>query len=206
MKFLKTFSAAAVATALAVSMAVSASATTYKDAVQAAKDAGVQDINVKQLSNFLEPNADKFTSAQYDDMISVLNKVSDEYVAPKAEELFGKTPAELTEDEKIEIGKSWSEADRQAITSALVDLGSKYGVTVDVDALADGEYAVAASIKSTDSDGNSKGGTQTVVTKAVAATGAETETGVSTGAVAGAGLALVLAATGVVVVSKKNRA
>ena len=88
MKMLKTISAIAAATVAASALAVSASATTYKDAVQAAKDAGVQATNVQELSNFLEPNADYFSSDDYDYMISVLNNVRDTYVAPKAQELL----------------------------------------------------------------------------------------------------------------------
>lgn len=207
MKVLKTISTAAVTAAVASIMAVSASATTYQDAVQAAKDAGVQANNVQELQNFLEPNADYFTSDDYDYMISVLNDVRDTYVTPKAESMFGKTPAELTEDEKWELGKTWTQEERNAITGALVDLGNKYGVEIDIDKISKGEYTVEASIKTTDSNGNSSaGGTQTVVTNPVAGTGAEVEDGVNTGAVAFAGLALVLAATGVVVVAKKNKA
>jgi hypothetical protein len=200
-------------------MAVSASATTYKDAVQAAKDAGVQDINVQELENFLEANADYFTSDEYDYMISVINDVRDTYVAPKAMEMFGKTPGELTEDEKWELGQTWSKDDRATIKSTLVELGDKYDVEVDIDKLTKGDYEVEASIKrdssrldsnnsSTDSgtSSNTGTGTQTVVTNPVANTGANVSAaGVDSGAVAGAGLALILAATGVVVVCKKNK-
>jgi hypothetical protein len=206
MKFLKTISAAAVATAIAASMALSVSATTYKDAVQAAKDAGVQDINVQELQNFLEANSDRFTSDDYDYMISIVNEVRDTYVAPLAMELFGKTPAELTEEEKTQLGQNWSQADRNAIIGALVDLGDKYDVEVDVDAISKGEYTVAATVVDDDTSSTTGKGTQVVVTPAVAATGDVADvSGVNTGAVAGAGLALVLAATGVVVVAKKNK-
>lgn len=217
MKMLKTISAIAAATVAASALAVSASATTYKDAVQAAKDAGVQATNVQELSNFLEPNADYFSSDDYDYMISVLNNVRDTYVAPKAQELFGKTPAELTEDEKVEVGKSWSAEDRAAIKSTLVDLGAKYDVEVDVEKLGQENYTVEAKIKpkdSSSSDSNSSssgsnssngGGTQTVITDPVAPTGGEVEGSVSAGVVAGAGLAVVLAATGIIVVARKNK-
>ena len=217
MKMLKTISAIAAATVAASALAVSASATTYKDAVQAAKDAGVQATNVQELSNFLEPNADYFSSDDYDYMISVLNNVRDTYVAPKAQELFGKTPAELTEDEKVEVGKSWSAEDRAAIKSTLVDLGAKYDVEVDVEKLGQENFTVEAKIKpkdSSSSDSNSSsngssssngGGTQTVITDPVAPTGGEVEGGVSAGVVASAGLAVVLAATGIIVVARKNK-
>lgn len=217
MKMLKTISAIAAATVAASALAVSASATTYKDAVQAAKDAGVQATNVQELSNFLEPNADYFSSDDYDYMISVLNNVRDTYVAPKAQELFGKTPAELTEDEKVEVGKSWSAEDRAAIKSTLVDLGAKYDVEVNIDKLGQEDFTVEAKIKPKDSsstDSNSSGsgssssnggGTQTVITDPVAPTGGEVEGGVNAGVVAGAGLAVVLAATGIIVVARKNK-
>lgn len=217
MKMLKTISAIAAATVAASALAVSASATTYKDAVQAAKDAGVQATNVQELSNFLEPNADYFSSDDYDYMISVLNNVRDTYVAPKAQELFGKTPAELTEDEKVEVGKSWSAEDRAAIKSTLVDLGAKYDVEVNINKLGQEDFTVEAKIKPKDSsstDSNSSGsgssssnggGTQTVITDPVAPTGGEVEGGVNAGVVAGAGLAVVLAATGIIVVARKNK-
>lgn len=206
MKLFKTITTAAVSVAAASVMMMSASATTYKDAVQAAKDAGVQATNVQELQNFLEPNADKFTSDDYDYMISVLNNVRDTYVTPLAKELFDKTPAELTEEEKYELGKHWTQDQKNAIVAALVDLGDKYGVEIDVDKISKGDYTVAATIGGTSSGTNSAGGTQTVVTNPVAATGAEADEGMNTGAVACAGLALVLAASGAVIVAKKNKA
>jgi len=199
MKFTKVIAASAVSAAMAASMAVSASAaTTWEDAVQAAKDCGVQATNVQELSNFLEPNKDKFTSAQYDDMIADMKALSDKYVLPGAQKL-GKTPAELTEDDKLAIGKAWSEADREAIISDLKALGDKYGVEVTVTKLSKSGYSVSAKMK----DGS---GTQTTTTSAVANTGNETAETTTGGAVAFAGVALVLAATGAVIVSRKNRA
>jgi hypothetical protein len=259
MKLIKRLSAAALSVAVAATMALSVSATTYEDAVQAAKDAGVQDINVQELQNFLEANADYFTSDDYDHMIEVLNEVKETYVTPLAMELFGKTPDELTEDEKWELGQHWSQDDRAAIIGALTSLGDEYNVEVDVDALSKGEYTVEASIvKESDSNGDddsdsdsdsdedsdsdkdgdsddedgsstttpaattnnggsntgssntgstttSQPNTQIVVTDPIADTGADVETGVNGGVVAGAGLAILLAATGVVLVARKNK-
>ncbi len=199
MKFTKVITASAVAMALAASMSVVASAATWSDCVQAAKDCGVQSHNVQELSNFLEPNKDKFTSAQYDDMIADLKAVSDKYVAPKATELFNKTPGELTEDEKVAIGKTWSQADKDAIIKDLVDLGAKYNVEVTVTKANEKTYNVSAKMK----DGS---GTQITTTSTVANTGNETAESTSGGAIAFAGVALVLAATGAVIVSRKNRA
>ncbi len=213
MKILRKISAAAVSAVLAASMVISASAATYQDAVQAAKDAGVQAINVQELENFLSANSDYFKSEDYDYMISVINGVRDKYVTPLAKELFNKTPGELTEDEKIQLGQHWSKDDRAAIIKALTDLGDKYDVEIDVDQLTRSDYTVAASIKrptdSSNSNGGSEskaGGTQIVVTDPVANTGEIAENDAEAGTVAFAGLALLLAATGIVVVAKKNKA
>jgi hypothetical protein len=199
MKFIKVISASVAAAALAASMSVVASAATWEDAVQAAKDGGVQAHNVQELSNFLEPNKDKFTSAQYDDMIATLKSVSDKYVAPNATKLYNKTPAELTEDEKIKVGRELTEAEKQEIIKTLKDLGAKYNVEVTVTQANKSTYNVSAKMKDA-------AGTQTTTTSAVANTGNETAESTTGAPVAFAGVALVLAATGAVIVSRKNRA
>lgn len=199
MRLTKVLAASLVSSAIAASMAISASAATYQDVADAATAAGVPSQNVQQLKNFFEPNSSKFTSAAYDEFISEINRIRDTYVAPKAMELFGKTPAELTEDEKVEIGKAWSEADRKAIANTVTNLGNKYGVVVNVDELTNGGYTVSAKMKG--SSGTTTGGGA-----AVAQTGFEMEEEPADTAVVFAGLSLVLAATGVIVLTKKNRA
>ena len=208
MKLVRLLSASLITAALATGMSISASATTYEDAVEAAEEAGVQAINVQELENFLEPNADYFTSDEYDDMIDVMNDIRDTYVTPLAEELFDKTPGELTEDEKITLGKNWSDDDRQDIIDTLVNLGAKYDVEVTVTFVSKSQYTVSAAISSDDDDSSSSGsGTTIVVTSDnVADTGAEAESDVNAGVLAGAGAVLVLALTGVVIAAKKNKA
>ena len=196
---IKKISAIAAAAVIAATMSISAFATNNEDAVQAAKDAGVPATNVQELSNFLEPNKDKFTSAQYDDMIATLNKVRDDYVAPKAQSMFNKTPAQLTEDEKTQIRNSWTKEEKQAIANTLTALGEKYGVTVDI---AGG--TVGATVKSDSKDSSKGTGTQTKTDSPVAATGNETTS--SNAAAAAAAVTLAMAGIGVVVVAKKNRA
>ncbi|MCD7741380.1 MAG: hypothetical protein LUI06_04165 [Ruminococcus sp.] len=214
MRFLRTLSATAVSAILAGTVAISACATSYEDVVTAAEEAGVPANNVQELSNFLEANADSFTSDDFDHMIEVVTEVSETYVVELAQELFGKTPGELTEDEKTQLGKYFTTEDREAIIQALLDLGDEYGVEIDVDAISQGEYSVAASIESDSDDddsssasSSSSSGTtaQIVVEDAVAATGASAETEVPAETVAIAGIALMLAVTGVVVVARKNK-
>ncbi len=216
MKFLRTLSATAVSAILAGTVAISACATSYEDVVTAAEEAGVPANNVQELSNFLEANADSFTSDDFAHMIEVVTEVSETYVVELAEELFGKTPGELTEDEKTQLGKYFTTEDREAIIQALLDLGDEYGVEVDVEAISKGEYSVAAAIESDSDDDSSSSSssstssssgstTQIVVEDAVAATGASAETEVPAETVAVAGIALMLAVTGVVVVARKNK-
>lgn len=199
MKFTRVLAASIVSTALAASMMISASATTYNDVADAARAAGVQAHNVQQLINFFEPNDSYFTSAAYDEFISEINRISATYVAPKAMSMFGKTPAELTEDEKVEIGRSWTQAERDAIVNAVIALGNKYGVTINVSDLTSGGHNVSASI-------NGSGGTQVGGGSGVANTGLDMDEEPSDKAVALAGLSLVVAAAGVVIVTRRNRA
>ena len=235
----KKISAIAAAAVIAASMSVSAYATTYQDAVDAAKAAGVQTLNVQQLDNFLQPNSDCFTSEEYDDMISVLNGVRDKYVAPYckggSKQIFDKTPGELTEEDKIVLGRNWTEAEKQDIQKTLIDLGAKYDVQITITQDDKAHYTVAAEIdlakrphrgndsgnqkgegdsnkdKNSSSKGSgttsskASGGTQTKTDNPVASTGAEEQS--SNGAAAAvAAVTLALAGFGVAVVAKKNKA
>lgn len=194
MKLFKRVSAVVASAAMAATMAITASAATYQDAVDAATAAGVQSHNVKQLSNFLEPNKDKFTSDQYDKMIATVKEVSEKYIAPKATELFNKTPDQLTEDEKVEIGKTFTEEDKAAIIQALVDLGASMDVKVTATVSTTNKgYDVSAEFN----------GTTTPVDDPVAPTGETNET--STAVAFASAAAVLLACTGLVVVAKKNR-
>lgn len=228
MKILKTLCASLTAAALAGAMATTAfaSSTTWEDVVSAAENCGVQARNVQELSNFLEhADADNyFTSDDYDYMISVMQDVCDTYVVDLAYELFGKTPAELTEDEKVQLGKNWSIDDRTAIINALLELGEKYNVEIDVDALtgsydSTANYTVAASYTLTTSGDDSSSsdsssasstsstttGTIVKTTDAVAATGTSEEASSDGGVVGIAAGLLALTTAGVIIVAKKNK-
>lgn len=205
---IKKISAIAAAAVIAATMSVTAFATGYEDAVNAAKEGGIQANNVQEMDNFLQVHKDCFTSAQYDEMIKTLNEIRDTYVAPYCKDgdkmVVDKTPAELTEDDKITIGKQWSEDDKNAIIDALVTMGKKYDVTITVTKVDDAHYSVAAEHKHKDSSSSKAGGTTTKTDSPVAATGAENES--SNAAVAVAAVTLAVAGLGAVVVAKKNRA
>ena len=218
---IKKISAFAAATVIAASMSISAFATTYEDAVQAAKDAGVQANNVQELDNFLQVHKDCFTSDEYDDMIAELNNIKNTYVAPYclggAKEKVAKAPADLSEQDKILIGKEWTEDEKKAIQDALINLGKKHNVTVTITKVDDVHFAVAAEHKHDNSSSNGNGsgngnggsnnagGTTIKSDNPVASTGAgETET--SSAAAAVAAVTLAMAGFGVFMVAKKNRA
>ncbi|MBR1863125.1 MAG: hypothetical protein IJ806_03435 [Ruminococcus sp.] len=193
MKLFKRISAFTAAAVMAVSMAVVASATTYQDAVDAAKKAGVPEKNVSELEKFLEPNKDKFTSAQYDEMIAELNKIKDAYVVPHLSQVGAASTEALTADQKKAIGKLWSNTEKDAIANALIALGAKYNVTVTVKDLYTAAPSVTAAIN---------GNTQTGSDKPVANTGAESP---AAGAAAAAVATLAFAGTALAITAKKNR-
>lgn len=191
----KKVSAVAASVVMAAAMAISASAATYEDAVQAAKDGGVQAHNVQQLETFLVANKDYFTADQYDAMIADLNAVVDKYVKPLATSMYNKAPADLTEDERDALGKKFTEADREAIKKDLIDLGAKYNVTV----------TVTKSTQNVGFDVSAKiGEVETPVDPPIQPTGAEASSA-SALPVAGAAAVVLLAGAGIVVVAKKNK-
>ena len=217
---IKKISAFAAAAVIAASLSVSAFATTYEDAVQAAKDAGVQSNNVQELDNFLQVHKDCFTSDEYDDMINDLKNISDTYVAPYclggSKEKVAKAPADLSEQDKILIGKEWTEDEKKAIQDDLINLGKKHNVIVTITKVDDAHFAVAAEHKHGDSsssgsgngnggNNNNGGGTTIKSDNPVASTGAG-ETNTSNAAAAVAAVTLAMAGFGVFMVAKKNRA
>lgn len=214
MKAIRVLSASAVSAVLALSLAVNASAATYQDVVDHAKACAVPAINVQQLQNFLEKNADAFTAEEYDLMIDDMDIIRDEYVIPTAEELGYDTSdlGSLTEDQIWEIGRHWSEATRKEITDKFIAMCADYGVTVDVDRISKGEYDVEATLeRDPSSDGNNSSPSSSSKPdtnnkdSAVAPTGGEMQSGSNGAAVAFGAIATAIAACGIVVVAKKNR-
>ena len=227
MRLVKSLISLAAVAAMSTVFAISASATTYKDAVQAAKNNGVQVNNVKELENFLEPNADYFTSDEYDYMIADINAVGDKYVRPLAKKLFNKEPIELTEEEKIDLGQNWTMADRSAIIGDLIALGKRYDVVITVEPIDKAHYHCEAYIKGRDgsnkdpdsstptdkdkdsSKGTTGGNVQIATDKPVADTGVNVsdeknaDTGVS--ASTAALIALAAASAGIALVARKNK-
>jgi hypothetical protein len=212
----KKISAFVAAAALAATMTVTAFATNNEDAVKAAKEAGVQANNVQELDNFLQVHKDCFTSEQYDDMISTLNGIRDKYVAPYCKggekQVVDKTPAELTEEDKLVVGKNWTDDDRNAIIDSLVNLGKKYDVVVTVTPVDKAHYTVAAEHKHTDSSSSntdSKGGTNPAGGTTIKSDTPVANTGAAAGeshtAAAVAAVSLAVAGVGAAVIIKKNK-
>lgn len=203
MRLIKNISAAVLAAAAAITMTFTAYAGTNSDAVQAAKEAGVQSINVKQLENFLEVHKDCFTAQQYDDMVADINSIRDKYVAPKAKELFGKAPSQLTDDEKVQVAKSWSADQKQGLMGDLVSYGRKYQVSVTAEQIDDSRFNISAEHKHKVGADKMAGGTTIKADDPVAATG--TENNNSFGSVAMACMALAISGMCIVTAARKNR-
>ena len=177
------------------------------DVVNAAQDAGVNKINVMTLKNFLILNDEYFDSDDYAEFIDAVNEVRDLYVAPLAYSLFYKTPAELTESERYEVFDAMTRAERDAIEKDFIKLAKDHGVLLTWDRDANGYPVVYASMlgKTEDAGTKTSSGTQIAAGAAVKATGALPEESTNSAA-AFAGVALALAAAGVVIVARKNRA
>lgn len=178
------------------------------DVVNAAKDAGVNQINVMTLRNFLILNDEYFDSDDYADFIEAVNEVRDLYIAPLAYSLFYKTPAELTDSERYDVYDALTRAERNAIQKDFIDLAKDHGVLLTWDRDANNYPVVYASMLGKTEDAGTKASSGTQVAaggSAVKATGALPEEGTSSAA-AFAGVALALAAAGVVIVARKNRA
>ncbi len=211
----KKISAFVAAAALAATMTVTAFATNNEDAVKAAKEAGVQANNVQELDNFLQVHKDCFTSEQYDDMISTLNGIRDKYVAPYCKggekQVVDKTPAELTEEDKLVVGKNWTDEDRKGIIDSLKNLGKKYDVVVTVTPVDKAHYTVAAEHKHPDSSSttDSKGGTNPAGGTTIKSDTPVANTGAAAGeshtAAAVAAVSLAVAGVGAAVIIKKNK-
>lgn len=177
------------------------------DVVNAAQDAGVNKINVMTLKNFLILNDEYFDSDDYADFIDAVNEVRDLYVAPLAYSIFYKTPAELKESERYEVFDAMTRAERDAIEKDFIKLAKDHGVLLTWDKDAQGYPVVYASMlgKTEDAGTKTSSGTQIAAGAAVKATGALPEESTNSAA-AFAGVALALAAAGVVIVARKNRA
>ena len=149
-------------------------------------------------------------------MISTLNGIRDKYVAPYCKggekQVVDKTPAELTEEDKLVVGKNWTDDDRNAIIDSLVNLGKKYDVVVTVTPVDKAHYTVAAEHKHTDSSSSttdSKGGTNPAGGTTIKSDTPVANTGAAAGeshtAAAVAAVSLAVAGVGAAVIIKKNK-
>jgi hypothetical protein len=183
---------------------------TLIDVVEAAKNAGVNSINVQTLRNFLILNDEYFDSDDYADFIDAVNEIRDLYITDLAYALFYKTPDQLTESERYDVYDALSHADKVAIQKDFIDLANDHGVLLTWDWDANGYPVVYGSIRGKYDQATTKASSgasnvQVAGGSAVANTGDVAQEGNSSAA-AFAGVALALAAAGVVIVARKNRA
>jgi len=183
---------------------------TLYDVVNAAQASGVNALNIQSLSNFLILNEDHFTSDDYAAFIAVCYAAKEEIIDEHVADIWGnrKTAGSLSDEDRYRLYDSLSRDEKDAILAALINVGNRHGVLVALDNDVDGYPVIYASMRNriAATETSSSANTQVAAGSAVAATGGELpETG-STGAAAFAGVALALAAAGVVLVARKNKA
>lgn len=134
---------------------------TLIDVVEAAKNAGVNSINVQTLRNFLILNDEYFDSDDYADFIDAVNEVKDLYIKDIAYALFYKTPDQLTESERYDVYDALSTSDKLAIFRDFIDLANDHGILITRDFDANGYPVVYGSIRG---GGGSSGGSSIIYT------------------------------------------
>lgn len=76
---------------------------TFTEVIDMATEEGWYSYAVQKLSNFLGKNSTYFTSSQYDEMLSTIEEVGEEFVVPLAEEYYHLLPGDLTDTERADI-------------------------------------------------------------------------------------------------------
>lgn len=188
---------------------VPATATVF-DVVDAATAAGVNSLNIQSLSNFLILNEENFTSDDYVAFIAVCNAVKEEIIDEHVHDIWGakRTAGSLSEEDRYILYNSLSRDEKDAISAALINVANAHKVLVSFDTDAEGYPVIYASMRHriAATPTSSSTNTQVAAGSPVAATGGELpETG-SAGAAAFASIALGLAAVGVIIVARKNKA
>ena len=209
-KLMKRVVASVAATTVCLTMAISASAATQDDVVATAKNCAVPTNNVSELSNYLVSHTDKFTSADYDYMVSAIQSTYNANVAPY---LDGMDPANLTAADYDVLYSKVPAENKQAIISDLKAVGTKYGVTIKVTKLARNKYTVSVEEPNSTSNGTAgttktddNNGKNTVIASTNGGSEKALNTGAGSVAVEAAAIALLaIALGGTVVVSKKNK-
>lgn len=201
MKLVKKVSAAVMAAALAATMAISASAASYKDVVTAAKNNGVPDNNIQELDYFLSANQAAFSATEFDNMIKDIEAVGKDIIAKHID--LAEIATYSAEQKRAFYRDELTEDERLAIVKACESAGDKYGVKITATKQADKSYKVSATLKAAD---KGKDATK-VVTEAGKTTNPSTGDVNSVNSVAAimSAIAIALAGTGIVVVAKKNR-
>ena len=98
------------------------------DVVNTVKGAGVTAANQKTLRYFLISNDDAFGDDAYLDFIEATNEICDLYIAPLAAHMYYKTPADLTEEERVRVWKSLTVAERDSILLDMLEIAQDYDI------------------------------------------------------------------------------
>jgi hypothetical protein len=186
---------------------IPANATIF-DVVNAAYDAGFNNLNIQSLSNFLVLNEENFTSDDYAAIIATIYAIKEEILDEHVHDIWGAnaTTGGLTEDDRLTLYRSLNRDERDAMSAAIINTANAHRILVSFDTDADGYPLIYASMRHRIADTPVSSGTAVSSGSPVAATGGELPEANSTGAAAFASIALALAGVGAVIVARKNRA
>lgn len=98
------------------------------DVVNAFKDAGIDNENVKNIRNFLILNCEFFDGNDYAAIIKAVEEVRVLYIEPTAMRIFGRTPNKLSQADRYHIYDNLQPASRDAIKKKFEKVAEKLNV------------------------------------------------------------------------------
>ena len=133
MNFIKKISSVLLALSIGGSMlGVNAFAASKEDVISTAKSSGIRSDYCVMIENYLATNS-SFSSADYDQMIYLMNYYGGEYLTKYADEKFGKKVEDLTEQEKEQINNEIPKEEKVEILKEISEKTKDLGINLEVD-------------------------------------------------------------------------
>jgi hypothetical protein len=111
---------------------------TIVDVVNASKGF-LDSVNGTALRNFLVLNdGDYLDETDYDDMVLILNKINNDYIASYATSMYGKQPSQLTDSEIFDIRETMTITELENSWNNYFHMWDDFDVMVTIDFAATG--------------------------------------------------------------------
>lgn len=143
MNFIKKISSVILALSIGGSMlGVNAFAASKEDVISKSKSCGIRSDYCIMIENYLATNS--FSSADYDQMIYLMNYYGGKYLTEYADKKFGKKVEELTEQEKEQISNEIPKEEKVEMLKDISEKTKDLGIDIDVDVenAEEGKYTV----------------------------------------------------------------